>query len=40
MSETGSGGKEVGMCVGTGRVEDSVDMEDSIDVVVSKKERS
>ena len=40
MSETGSGQVQVGMHVGRGRVEYFVDMEDFIDVMVSRKERS
>jgi len=40
VSETGSGGVEVGIYVEARRVEDSVDMEDFVDVVVSRKKRS
>ena len=39
MSEISSGGVEVGMYIETGRVEDYVDMEHSIDVVFFRKER-
>ena len=40
VSETGNGGIEVSMYVGTRMVDDFIDMKDSVDVVVSRKERS
>ena len=40
MSKIGSEGVEVGIYVEARRVEDSVDMEDFVDVVVSRKKRS